>query len=148
MSLRAVVENVTSELRAQDAYSREKAASELADWAESDSLSDEELRLVFSELSTVVAKEENSRVTESVWHALSQIAMSNRGQNFNWDFVSQSICSLQRDCLEFALVCLGFSGEARFLPVISAQFANADPEIQTAARTAYEECIFRSEARA
>jgi hypothetical protein len=61
----------------------------------------------------------------------------------DWDALAASLSSLETWNLEYALSVLGFSGQARYLPILNEYAQHTDPEVSKWAREAIREVEYR-----
>lgn len=130
---------VVTRLRSVNAKERDLAASELTDWLEEGSLPNEIFTMLVSELLQAASKEKDSVVKESIYNALSSASMSSRSSLVNWNPVVEAMPTLNRACLEHALVILGFVGRPEFQAAIMPYIEHADERIRRSAEEALEE---------
>ena len=130
---------ILSELRSDVATVRDQAASEAADYFEAGQLSENQYRTLVHELLKVAADESNRVAKESIFNALSSASMSGMAQAINWDPIANRMDELDLNCLEHALVILGFSKRAKYRKTIERFVQHSDRDISTAATEALEE---------
>ena len=108
-----------------------------ADYSEEDLLESVSL-LIFEAL-----RENDSWVKESLFNAMSSAVLyyqnKNIGSRINWDPLAASLPSLGLDCLPYALSILGFSGQTKYLPILSEYIHHSDDDVSNSARSATTE---------
>ena len=130
---------ILSELRSNVALVRDQAASEAADYFEAGQLSENQYRTLVYELLTIAASEADRDAKDSIFNALSSASMSAMAQAINWDPIALVVDDLDVNCLEHALVILGFSRQSKYRKTIERFVRHPDRDIGVAATEALEE---------
>src|SRR5262249_31034378 len=106
------VEKLVSRLFSGNARARDEAAAKLADWLEGKQFTPEELQTIVAALMEAADGETDAVARESIFNALSSASMAYPGAEIDWSPIADSLAGLTPDCLEHALLALGFSGHA------------------------------------
>lgn len=136
MSKVTEVEKLVGQIESTRSRGRESAADQLADWLEACQLSDSDFIRVVEALLVAADREPDDVARESIFNALSSASMSNPGAPIDWSSVASSLESLAPDCLEHALLALGFSGNADFKSRIEQYLKHPDEVIRETASEA------------
>jgi hypothetical protein len=117
-----------------DAHERDLAAAELTDLIQTNYLTKAELKRVAKRLLQSASTECDPSAKESAFNGLSEASMVGGSQAVDAAAVAQMIDDLPTDCLEHALVILGFSGEPKYQSKVRAYMTHGDEDIRETAR--------------
>lgn len=129
----AFVDNRLKMLKSEDPKDRDLAASEIADLLESDTVDEKVFTRTVPALIRYALIEKDATVKESLFNALSTASMSTYGFSMDWDAIADCLDGLEADCLEHALITLGFSRKPKYLPKIENYHSHPDEAIRQAA---------------
>jgi hypothetical protein len=133
---KTAVHHLIAALHAQDARTRDKGAAELGDLVEAGQLDEHTFKLAVRTLLHTALAETDSVARESMFHALSTAAAVAKTWKIDWKPLAARLDDLEPDCLEYALVILGFSGDPHFSERIAPYQTHADEAIRVAATEA------------
>ena len=139
MSGTNLIFRILSKLQSDDPVSRDEGASEAADWFESGHLSEGHYKTLVQELLAKGTAEPDPVAKESLFNALSSASMCAMNQTINWEPVTRAIAGLDLQCLEHALVILGFSKNPKYRSEIERYLTHPDPDICRIAAESLEE---------
>jgi hypothetical protein len=117
-----------------DAREREQAAAELTDLIQANYLTKAELKRVAKRLLQSARTESDPSAKECAFNGLSEASMVGGSEPVVADAVAQMFNNLPTDCLEHALVILGFSGEPQYKAKLRTYLAHEDEDIRETAR--------------
>jgi HEAT repeat protein len=127
------LDGLLTRLQSEDPSARDLAAAEIGDLFEYDQLDEREFKKAVHTLIPLALTDKNANARESMFNALSEAAEATGSWRVDWQPIAAELHSLTPDCVEHALVILGFSGEARYRATIRPFLRHADERFQTAA---------------
>jgi len=91
------------------------------------------------------ALKEDDKVAREAFFSTINIAVIHHDieNHIDWNTLAASLSSLETWNLEYALSILGFSGQARYLPILNKYAHHADPEISKRALEAIREIEYQ-----
>ncbi len=125
-------------LHAADSRARDVAAAEIGDLLEADQLGEKDFKSAVRVLMKAALAERDPEAKESMFNALSAAATSTRSWPMNWDPIVAALPNLAPDCLEHALVIVGFSGDAKYRPRIDPFLNHPDSDVRQEALDALQ----------
>jgi hypothetical protein len=128
--------DLVRKLKAGDRASRDRAASEIADWIEANQLRDDEFNTVVGALMDTALLEKDTVVKEGMFNALSSAGTSPQARAIDWDPIAASLEELDAVCLEHALVILGFSRSPKYRTRIEKYLGSSDETVRLTAAEA------------
>lgn len=123
-------------LKSADPQGRTLAAAEMGDYLEGDRLSPASLKRVLKSLLHSALAETDSTARESLFNAISTAAECSDTNAFDWSPMIARLDELPVDCLEHALVVLGFSGNPKYRTIIKSLLSHPDESIRAGATEA------------
>jgi hypothetical protein len=131
-----IVRDLLKRMHAADPRERDLAAAELGDLFEADYLQERDFVMAIPKLIQAALAESDPVAKESMFDALSSAATLEKAGLVTWEPIAAHIEELAPDCLEHALVILGFTGDVKYRPVIKPFLRHPDKYIQEEAREA------------
>src|SRR4051812_17375920 len=101
-------------LRSEDPKERDAAASVMSDYFDNQQLDEVAYRSLVTSLLHQSTVEHDPVVTESIYYALATASMSSYSALIDWSLIAAAMPNLDLQCLEHALVILGFSGQPQY----------------------------------
>src|SRR5438876_1489125 len=101
--------SMLARLDSADADARDLAAAELTDLIEANYFSKSELERVATRFLRAAKRESDPWVKETMFNGLSEASIVSGGAAVDADAVAEMLDELSPDCLEHALIILGFS---------------------------------------
>jgi hypothetical protein len=139
MSNNEEVRRLVNSLKAENASERERAAAELSDFIESRQLSDALLRTVLESLLRAVVSEIDPSVRETMCNALSSGYYSPVCQQIDWAPLLAALDTFDDDCLEHALVILGFTSDTKYRVALRRFLNHPENKIRETAQASLDE---------
>lgn len=123
-------------LHSDDPHVRDLAAAEIADYLQADLVPSVSLGKISRTLLAAALTETDETSRESLFNALSTAAEVSDTSDFDWAPLAERLDDLSVDCLEHALVILGFSGNRRYRAQVEKYLSHPFEGIRAAAADA------------
>lgn len=140
----AEVEKLLGQLVAANPRERELAAAYLGDLLEADQIHGKLLQSVVDDLTRRALMEENPDARETMFSALVDAGMRTR---VACNSIADALACLDKACLEYALILLGWSGQLEYKGLISRYLQDSDETIRQTAAEAIGELDASQNAR-
>jgi HEAT repeat protein len=124
------IHELLSRVHAADPRTRDLAAAEIADLLEADQLGEKEFKEAIPELIQAAFAERDPDAKESLFNALSAAATATKTWPVDWDSIAERLTELGPDCLDHALVILGFSGDKKYSAQIKPFLSHSDKDVR------------------
>jgi hypothetical protein len=125
-----ITKSLIARLHSSDCRSRDVAAAESGDYFEAEQLNAAGYQSLVNALIPAALAEQDPVVRESMFNALSSAAAYPKATLIDWHPIADRLPDLPQDCLEHALVILGFSGDGSYLPRIEPLLDHPDKDIR------------------
>jgi hypothetical protein len=123
-------------VHAADPRTRDLAAAEIADLLEAGQVGEKEFNSAVPTLIQAALVERDPDAKESLFNALSAAATATRTWPVDWTPIAASLADLEPDCLDHALVILGFSGDRTYRHQIEPFLKHANKAVRSEAMEA------------
>lgn len=133
MSGRKELSGLLARLRSDDAHSRDLAAAYLGDWLETNPSDGRKFQSVVHALIQAALAESDPVAKESMFNTLSTAAVAPNAREIDWQPLVASLNELTSDCLEHALVILGFSGKSEYRTQVEPFRRHSEEDVRQAA---------------
>ena len=133
MTVSQEIDKRLARLKSADPKTRDLAAAEIGDYLEADRLSPPCLQRAVHTLMTFAFRESDETARESIFNALSIASECSDTSGIDWGPIAARLDELPVDCLEHALVILGFSGNPKYRTKIRSFLSHPDESIRATA---------------
>lgn len=140
-----IIESVKEILVQQNFYEKESQLEQLSDVFEYvQELGEEDVAKGVQLLLAAALQEEDLNMKETFFHTINNaVVYQHIGSRINWDKLVDSLPSLEKEHLDYALNMLGLSVQRKYLPVLKKYSHSSDSEIRKWGQESVDELEYR-----